>query len=167
MKNITTFVFDVDGVLTDGHVIALASGEQARTFLVKDGYAIEQAIKAGYRVVIISGGFQEGVRKRLEFLGISDIFLNVKLKLPILEKYLSENKITPEEVLYMGDDIPDIDPMNFAGIGACPADAAEDVLAISKYISAKAGGKGAVREVIEKVMKVQNTWLVKNRPSNA
>lgn len=167
MKNIRTFVFDVDGVLTNGHVIALASGEQARSFLVKDGYAIEQALKAGYRVAVISGGFQEGVRKRLEFLGIKDIFLNVKLKLPVLETYLLENEIKPEEVLYMGDDMPDIEPINFAGIGACPADAAEDVLAISKYIAAKRGGEGAVREVIEKVMKEQGTWHVQNRSANA
>ena len=157
----------MDGVLTDGHVIALASGEQPRTFLVKDGYAIEQAIKAGYRVAIISGGAQEGVRRRLEFLGIKDIFLNVKLKLPVLEKYLSDNNINPETVLYMGDDIPDIEPMDYVGLSACPADAAEDVLTISKYISVKDGGKGAVRDVIEKVMKAQDNWLVNKRPSNA
>lgn len=167
MENITTFVFDVDGVLTDGHVIALESGEQPRTFLVKDGYAIEQAIKADYHVAIISGGFQEGVRKRLEFLGIKDVFLNVKYKLPVLEKYLADNKIAPDTVLYMGDDIPDIDVMHYAGYSACPADAADDVLAISKYVSLKQGGKGAVRDIIERVMKLQGKWMINNCQSNA
>lgn len=167
LKTINTFVLDVDGVLTDGSVLCLASGEQVRTFLVKDGYAIEKALQAGYKVCIITGGFQEGVRKRLEFLGVTDIFMNVKNKVAIFEKYLLDNNLTPDAVLYMGDDLPDYDVMALCGLATCPADAADDIKEISDYISTKDGGKGAVRDIIEKILKIQNKWPVLGNNANA
>ncbi len=166
-SKVGTFVFDVDGVLSDGTVLCLASGEQARTFYIKDGYAIEQALRQGFKVAVISGGFQDGVKKRLEFLGIKDIFLGIKDKVTVFETYIKDNNINTEEVLYMGDDLPDYDVMKLAGICACPADAAEDILTISDYITMKEGGKGAVREVIERVMKVQKKWILSHQIANA
>lgn len=157
-SKITTFILDVDGVLTDGMVHAFADGEFARVFNIKDGYALEKALKAGYHVCIISGGFEKGVQKRLEFLSIPDIFLGIKNKIPVLEAYLKEKNIAPNQVLYMGDDMPDYDVMKMCGIAACPADASLDILAIANYISPKNGGKGAVRDVIEQTMKQQDTW---------
>jgi len=158
-SKITTFIFDVDGVLTDGMVHAFADGEFARVFNIKDGYAIEKALKAGYHVCIISGGFEKGVQKRLEFLHIPHIYLGIKNKVEVFEKYLFENNILPHQVLYMGDDLPDMEVMQLSGIATCPADAALDILAIAHYISPKAGGKGAVRDVIEQTMKSQDTWF--------
>lgn len=161
-KKITTFIFDVDGVMTNGGVLALESGEQARSFNVRDGYGLNRAIKLGYRVAVISAQNQVGVRKRLEYLGVKDIFLGASPdgKLPIFNKYLMENNLSREEVIYMGDDLPDYDVMMDEGvIGACPADSAEEVLAISFYISPKNGGEGAVRDLIEQVLKAQGKWL--------
>jgi 3-deoxy-D-manno-octulosonate 8-phosphate phosphatase (KDO 8-P phosphatase) len=159
-KNITCFIFDVDGVLSNGTVICLASGEQARTFLVKDGLAIERALKKGYKIAVITAGFQAGVKNRLEFLGIKDIFMNVSNKLEVFNTYLKEKNINPENVLYMGDDMPDIPVLKKVGIAACPANAADDVLRICHYISPKNGGEGAVRDVIEKVLKEKGDWDV-------
>lgn len=158
LKDIKCFVFDVDGVLTDGKVIALESGEQARNFLVKDGYGIERALLAGYTIAIISGGDQKGVRKRLEFLKVKHIHLGVKNKIDVFNKLCSDNKIKPEEILYVGDDLPDYDVMQLAGLPCCPNDATQEIKNISLYVSDKNGGEGCVRDVIEKVMKVQGTW---------
>ena len=158
-SKITTFILDADGVLTDGMVHAFNDGEFARAFNIKDGYAIEKALKAGYHVCIISGGFEKGVQKRLEFLHIPHIYLGIKNKVEIFEKYLFENNILPHQVLYMGDDLPDLEVMQLSGIATCPADAAIDILAIAHYVSPKTGGKGAVRDVIEQTMKTQDTWF--------
>jgi 3-deoxy-D-manno-octulosonate 8-phosphate phosphatase (KDO 8-P phosphatase) len=166
-SKINTFVLDVDGVLTDGTVIALASGEQARTFLVKDGYAVEKAIQKGYNVVIITGGFQEGVKKRLSFLGVKDIYSGVKDKVKVLNEYLSEKNIDLSQVLYMGDDLPDYDVMKIVGIATCPADATQEIKEISQYISTFNGGKGAVRDIIEQVLKSQGTWVISGNMANA
>lgn len=166
-SKINTFVLDVDGVLTDGTVIALASGEQARTFLVKDGYAVEKAIQKGYNVVIITGGFQEGVKKRLAFLGVKDIYSGVKDKVKVLNEYLSEKNINLSQVLYMGDDLPDYDVMKIVGIATCPADATQEIKDISQYISTFNGGKGAVRDIIEQVLKSQGTWVISGNMANA
>jgi 3-deoxy-D-manno-octulosonate 8-phosphate phosphatase (KDO 8-P phosphatase) len=159
-KKITTFIFDVDGVLTDGNVLALESGEQARTFYIRDGYGIEKALQAGYKIAIISGGNQVGVRKRLEFLKIPHIYLGVSTdrKLEVFEKFVQENGLIPEEVLYMGDDMPDFQVMKTGVLATCPEDASADIQAISHFISSYKGGRGAVRDVIERVMKAQNTW---------
>jgi 3-deoxy-D-manno-octulosonate 8-phosphate phosphatase (KDO 8-P phosphatase) len=160
-KRITTFIFDVDGVMTDGSVIALETGEQPRVFNVRDGYGINRAVKMGYRVAILSAQNQVGVRKRLEYLGVSDIFIGTSPdgKLPVLKKYLSETNLTEDEIVFMGDDLPDYEVMRTNVLGACPADSADEILAIADYISPKNGGRGAVRDLIEQVMKAQGKWM--------
>lgn len=158
LNNITTFVFDVDGVLTDGTVTVTTSGEMLRKMNIKDGYAIKTAIDNGYHICIISGGSNEGVRLRLKGLGVSDIYLSVNDKIEILNNYLNTNNINSENTLYMGDDIPDLQVMQLVTLPCCPQDAAQEIKAVSKYISHKSGGKGAVRDVIEQVMKVQGKW---------
>lgn len=160
-KRITTFIFDIDGVMTDGSVIALESGEQPRIFNVRDGYGINRAIRMGYRVAIISAQSQVGVRRRLEYLGVSDIFIGTSPdgKLPVYKKYLAETGITEDEIVFMGDDLPDYEVMRTGVMAACPADSAEEILAIADYVSPKNGGRGAVRDLIEQVMKVQGKWM--------
>lgn len=158
LSSIKCFVFDVDGVLTDGKVLALESGEQARSFLVKDGYAIERALLAGYIIAIISGGHQLGVQKRLSFLKIKHIHLGVKNKVEVFHQLCKEQNILPENVLYMGDDWPDYEVMKLVGLPCCPMDAVQEIKTISQYVSNKNGGEGCVRDVIEKVMKIQQTW---------
>jgi 3-deoxy-D-manno-octulosonate 8-phosphate phosphatase (KDO 8-P phosphatase) len=158
-KIINTFIFDVDGVLTDGGLHAHADGEQTRVFNIKDGYAMEKAVQAGYNMAIISGINEEGVRRRFERLGIKDIFLGVKDKLALFEDYREKKKVELNSILYMGDDIPDLKIMKLVGMPACPADAIDDIKEISKYISSHGGGKGAVRDVIERVMSAQDKWL--------
>lgn len=160
-KNITNFIFDVDGVLTDGSLGSLASGEMFRTFNVRDGYAFERAIKAGYRICIITGGNQEGVAKRMEYLKIKDLFMGSggKSKIDIYEKYISDNKIVENKVIYMGDDIPDLEVMAKPELlSVAPKDAVNEILKVADYITDKKGGKGAVREIIEMVMKAQGKW---------
>lgn len=161
-EKIKTFIFDIDGVLTDGRVLALESGEQPRAFHVRDGYGINRAIKMGYRVAIISAQNQVGVRKRLEYLGVKDIFIGSSPdgKLAIYEKYIADNYLNEEEIVFMGDDIPDFEVMvRDAVLGACPADAAEEILTIADYVSPMNGGFGAARDLIEQVMKAQGTWM--------
>ncbi|WP_418263412.1 KdsC family phosphatase [Flavobacterium faecale] len=159
MNDITTFIFDVDGVLTDGSVFIANDGEMLRTMNIKDGYAMKAAIESGYNVCIISGGKNEGVRVRLRNLGITDIHLGTPDKVETFEEYTELYNINPEQVLYMGDDIPDYHVMKLVGLATCPQDASPEIKGISKYISHKNGGKGAVREVIEQVMKVQGKWM--------
>ena len=158
LQHITTFIFDVDGVLTDGTITITTSGEQLRRMNIKDGYALKTAVDAGFNVCIISGGSNEGVRKRLQGLGIKHIFLGAHNKIEQFEHYLNDEYLKPEEVLYVGDDIPDYPVMKRVGLPCCPQDAAPEIKAISKYVSHKKGGKGCVRDVIEQVLKVQNKW---------
>ena len=155
---IKAFVLDVDGVLTDGTLLALNSGEQARAFHIHDGFAIRHALGKGYRVVIISGREEVGVRKRLESLDVHDIYLGVTDKLQVFNTYSNLHRLDPAHVAYMGDDVPDLDVMRRCAVAACPADAAADVRAISNYVARLPGGRGAVRELIEAVMKTQQTW---------
>lgn len=161
-KQITTLIFDIDGVMTDGSVIALESGEQTRTFDVKDGYGINRAIKMGYKIAILSAQNQIGVRKRLEYLGVTDIIMGSSPdgKLPLFKKYLQEKNLIESEVLFMGDDLPDYEVMLLKDVlGVCPADSVDEILAIADYVSPKKGGRGAVRDVIEQVMKAQEKWM--------
>lgn len=158
LSQINTFIFDVDGVLTDGLLYCFADGEQVRAFNIKDGFAIKHAIRQGYRIAIISGKNEPGVRTRLEQLDIEDIFLGSEDKVDTLEDYLYMQGIHPATVAYMGDDMPDLEVMQRCGFRACPADAADDIKAISMFVSIKEGGKGAVRELLEQVMKAQDTW---------
>ncbi|MFC4721614.1 KdsC family phosphatase [Geojedonia litorea] len=158
LEHITTFIFDVDGVLTDGTILLTTSGEMLRTMHTKDGFAMKTALLAGFKICIISGGTNEGVRVRLEGLGITDIYLGAHNKINQLHEYLNANNIKTENVLYMGDDIPDYPVMKLIGLPTCPQDAVPEIKAISKYVSHKNGGKGAVRDVIEQVLKVQGKW---------
>jgi len=158
LTDITTFIFDVDGVLTDGTITVTTDGEMLRTMNIKDGFALKTAIDVGYNMCIISGGSNEGVRKRLAGLGIKDIYLGAHNKIEQLDAYLNKNNIKKSQVLYMGDDIPDYPVMILAGLPCCPQDAVPEIKAISKYISHKNGGKGAVRDVIEQVLKVHGKW---------
>lgn len=159
LEHISTFIFDVDGVLTDGTIAVTTSGEMLRTMNIKDGYALKTAVKKGFHVCIISGGTNEGVRLRLEGLGITDVFLGAHNKIDQLNQYLEKHQLNIKNVLYMGDDLPDFPVMNLVGLPCCPQDAVPEIKAISKYVSHKNGGKGAVRDVIEQVLKVQGKWL--------
>ncbi|MAG87107.1 MAG: 3-deoxy-D-manno-octulosonate 8-phosphate phosphatase [Zunongwangia sp.] len=161
LNNISTFIFDVDGVLTNGSVQVTADGDLLRSMSVKDGYALKKAVKAGYTVCIISGGKNEGVRTRLRDLGITDIYLGIDDKVEQLDEFFDIYDIKAENVLYMGDDIPDMYPMQLIGLPTCPQDAVPEVKGVSKYISHKNGGEGCVRDVIEQVMKVQAKWIEK------
>ena len=158
MNDITTFIFDVDGVLTDGSVHITPTGEMLRTMNIRDGFAMKAAIESGYNVCIISGGSNEGVRTRLRNLGITDIYMATPNKVETFEEYCELYTISPESVLYMGDDIPDFHVMQLVGLPTCPQDSSPEIKAISTYISHKNGGKGAVRDVIEQVMKVHGKW---------
>lgn len=157
-KPITAFVFDVDGVLTDGTVLLLDNGLQARTMNVKDGLALQMALKNGYRVIIISGGSSEPVIKRLQYLGLEDVHLGLKDKLKFLEELKQQYGLKWNEILYMGDDLPDLPVLEKAGLSCCPEDAVAEVKATVKYISPVKGGAGAVRDVIEKVLKLNGRW---------
>ncbi|MDT8394314.1 MAG: HAD hydrolase family protein [Bacteroidales bacterium] len=159
LKNITTFIFDYDGVLTEGIVLLTEEGEPLRTANVRDGYALQLAIKKGYRVAVISGGKSRSMQNRLSSLGITDVFLGVEHKVLVFNEYLAKNNIGRDEVIYMGDDIPDYEVMKLANISACPADAAEEIKLISDYISHYPGGKGCVRDIIEQVLKLQKNWM--------
>lgn len=159
LKNITTFIFDVDGVLTDGTAIASESGDLLRTFNIKDGYALQLALKKGYRICIISGSGGAATTKRFENLGLPDVFLRVSDKVEVFETYLKDNNISSDQVLYMGDDMPDYFVMQKVGIATCPIDAVDEIKQIAHYISPKKGGDSAVRDVIEKVLKVQKKWF--------
>jgi 3-deoxy-D-manno-octulosonate 8-phosphate phosphatase (KDO 8-P phosphatase) len=137
----------------------LGSGEHVRTGYVKDGYAIQLALKKGLRIVVISGGISESMEIRCRSLGIKDAFLGVVDKTVTFHQYVKEHKLNATEILYMGDDIPDYPVMKLAGIAACPVDAAEEIKSISAYISPFGGGKGCVRDIIEQLLKVQEKWM--------
>lgn len=159
LSHITTFVFDVDGVLTDGSVLINTQGELLRKMNIKDGFALKTAVDHGFNICIISGGSNEGVRKRLEGLGVSDIYLGAHHKTEILQNYFDTHDVAVDQVLYMGDDVPDLAAMQLVGLPCCPQDAVPEIKAVCKYISHKKGGQGAVRDVIEQVLKVQGKWV--------
>jgi 3-deoxy-D-manno-octulosonate 8-phosphate phosphatase (KDO 8-P phosphatase) len=160
LNKISTFVFDVDGVLTDGSVILMPDGEQVRTMNVKDGYAIQLAVKKGYKICIITGGDSQQVKERLLKLGVQDVYMKAHDKLDVFENYFYSNHLKYEEILYMGDDLPDYEVMKKVGYATCPADSAEEIKSISQYISPIKGGYGCVRDVVEQVMKIQGTWEI-------
>lgn len=157
-KTIRTFVFDVDGVLTDGSLLVLNDGQMARLMNIRDGYALQLAVKKGYRVLVISGGTSEAVEMRLNKLGVKDCFLKVENKKEKLIEYVTRHRLNWDEILFMGDDIPDYVSMQLTGLPCCPADAAPEIKQISQYISPLEGGKGCARDVIEKVLKLNGQW---------
>lgn len=161
LHKINTFIFDVDGVLTDGAVILMPDGDYVRTMNIKDGFAMQAAVKAGYRLAVISAGrMSEGVKKRLENLGVQDIYLGVSDKKDAYETILFSYHLQAENIAYMGDDLPDYEVMQRAGLAACPADAAPEIQAIAHYVSPNNGGKGCVRDIIEKVLRLHGKWNV-------
>ena len=157
-SKITTFVFDVDGVLTDGSLLVMPGGVMVRRMNIKDGYALQLAVKKGYRVIIISGGNSPEVEERLSRLGITHIFMRTENKMLTLESVMQQQHLTPSEVLFMGDDVPDLEVMSRVDLPCCPADAVTEIKQISKYISPLKGGEGCVRDVIEKVLKLRGNW---------
>ena len=159
MNDIKAFIFDIDGVLTDGTVHIAEDGQLLRQMNIKDGYAMKVAIDKGYPVCIISGGSNEGVRIRLQNLGIKDVYMATPDKVEKFHEICDAYQLKPEEILYMGDDIPDYLVMQKVGLPTCPQDAVQEIKGISKYISHANGGKGAVRDVIEQVLKVQGKWM--------
>jgi 3-deoxy-D-manno-octulosonate 8-phosphate phosphatase (KDO 8-P phosphatase) len=166
-KKITTFVFDVDGVLTDGTVLVLAEGLQARRMTIKDGFALQMAAKNGYRLLVVSGSNSPQVGQRLEKLGISDVHMSILDKQKFVAEYIEANSLTAEEILYMGDDLPDMPAMAIVGLPCCPADAVNEVKEAAQYISPLKGGHSCVRDVIEKVLKLNDKWQYRiDVPSN-
>lgn len=157
-KPISTLIFDMDGVLTDGTVWVFENGEQVRRMSIKDGYALQLAVKKNYRILIISGGNGIGAEKRLRNLGIQDVFMKVTDKIQQVEEWLQKNKINWSETLYMGDDMPDYPVMKKAGMPCAPADAAPEILQAARYISPYGGGKGCVRDVVEKLLRLHGNW---------
>ena len=156
---ITTFIFDFDGVMTDGTVFCDFEGHPLRATNVKDGYALQLASKLGYNVALISGAVCPSTIVRMNSLGVKDVFTGIPDKVLKLEEYMKDKSLRPEEIVFMGDDIPDLRVMQRVGLPACPADAVPEVKAISKFISENPGGKGAVRDLIERVLKVQGKWM--------
>ena len=158
LSQIETFIFDVDGVLTDGSLTITTNGEMLRTMNVKDGFALKAALDAGYNIAIISGGTNEGVRDRLKALGIEFIYLGAHNKIKQLNSFVESSDVNLKNILYMGDDLPDIPVLQIVGLSCCPQDAVNEVKDNCNYISSKNGGKGAVRDVIEQVMKIHGKW---------
>lgn len=158
LSNIRTFIFDVDGVLTSGAVLVTEEGHMLRSVNIKDGYALQHAVKQGYNIAIISGGNSKGMYHRFHGLGITEIYLGQKSKTEAFEKVLRDFKVEASEVAYIGDDMPDLPVLKKAGLPCCPADASADIREICNYITDAAGGQGVAREILEKTMKLQGTW---------
>lgn len=158
MPQIKTFIFDVDGVLTDGKLHVTADGQLLRQMNAKDGFAIKLALEKGYNICIITGGNDPGVKMRFQDLGVTDIYMNAWHKTDAFEEYCDIYNHKPEEICYMGDDLPDIPVMQLVGLSAAPCDAAYQVQDMADYISRANGGTGCVRDIIEQIMRVQGTW---------
>ncbi|MCI5080246.1 MAG: HAD-IIIA family hydrolase [Saprospiraceae bacterium] len=157
-KDVKAFIFDVDGVLTDSSVLVLEDGKLLRKMSIRDGYAIKKAVSLGYHVCIITGGKSEGVKTRLQGLGVKDIYLGASDKNECFEEYVDIYDLDPEYIMYMGDDIPDLPVMRRVGLPVCPQNAAPEILQIAQYISPLNGGDGCARDVIEKVLKLNGQW---------
>lgn len=159
LSQIKAFVFDVDGVFTNNQLIATEAGELLRSFNAKDGFALKTAIDRGYQVCVITGGTSPAVHKRFETLGVKHNHYCVTDKLKVLKAFLEVQQLTPESVLYIGDDIPDYTAMKICGLKCCPKDATPEIRSIADYVCAQNGGDACVREVIEMVLKAQDKWF--------
>jgi 3-deoxy-D-manno-octulosonate 8-phosphate phosphatase (KDO 8-P phosphatase) len=157
-KPIRLFIFDVDGVMTDGTILIGENGNYVRRMNIKDGYALQLAKKKGYDIMVVSGSDADAVRERMQKLGILNVHLKVTDKPGCISKYISDNDYRSEEVLFMGDDLPDVAAMHLVGLPCCPADAVPEIKQVCKYISPFNGGDTCVRDVIEKVMKLNAHW---------
>lgn len=160
LQKIKAIVFDVDGVLSRSTILMNEEGDPVRTLNIKDGYAIQLAVKLGLHIAIISGGRNENVRKRYSYLGVEDIYLNCSMKIKTWEEFLSKYHLKDEEIIYVGDDIPDYEIMQRAGCPCCPKDACVEIKQIAAYISHINGGEGVARDIIEQVLKVQGKWVM-------
>lgn len=160
LKQIKAFIFDVDGVWTNGFVYVDGNGLQMRTTNTKDGYAVHYASKIGYKIGIITGGKCKSIIGRFNDLGVTDVFIEASDKMVCFEEFMKRHGLRPKEIMYMGDDIPDMLVMKRCGLKVCPADAAHEIVEISDYISDKNGGQGCVRDVIEQTLRAQNNWLL-------
>lgn len=158
LKKITCFVFDVDGVLTNGDVIVMPGGVLVRKMNIKDGYALQLAIKKGYQVWVISGGHSNEVEERLHNLGVKEVHMRIKDKRALIQELSILHNVPLDEMLFMGDDMPDYEAMQIVGLAACPKDAAVDIKSFAAYIALTNGGEGCAREVIEKVLKLNDQW---------
>lgn len=158
LKKIKAIAMDVDGVLTDGTLLCADGGEWIRRMNIKDGYAIAHAVKQGLHVAVISGSIGEGVKLRMQRLGLEFIYQDVADKGAKLTEWTESLNVKPEEVMFIGDDMPDIPALKLAGLPCCPKDAVPEVHDVCKYISPYNGGDGCVRDILEKVMKLQGTW---------
>lgn len=160
LKDITCFVFDVDGVFTNNQLVATESGDLLRTFNAKDGFALKTAVEKGYQVCIITGGTSAAVHRRFELLGVKHNYYRVSDKVKVLKEFLSAENISADNVLYIGDDIPDYEAMKLCGLKCCPNDAVPEIVQLADYVCAQKGGNACVREVIEMVLKVQKKWFI-------
>jgi 3-deoxy-D-manno-octulosonate 8-phosphate phosphatase (KDO 8-P phosphatase) len=159
LTKIKGFVFDVDGVLSPSTIPMSDKGEPIRMVNIKDGYALQLAIKLGYKIAIITGGKTEGIRIRYAGLGITDIYLGASTKLPILQQWLNKTGLSSDQVMYMGDDIPDLPALRKVGLPAAPYDAVAEVKETAIYISRFTGGYGCARDIIEQTLKAHGQWL--------
>lgn len=158
MKAVRAFVFDVDGVLTNNTIMVTEAGELLRTMNVRDGLAIKLAIRAGFPVGIITGGRSEGTKKRLTDLGVDEYYSGISDKWPAFQSFVQRKGISPAEICYMGDDLPDLAVMRKVMLSVCPADAIPELLSSCDYVSPLVGGAGCVRDILEKVIKIQGKW---------
>lgn len=161
LTKIKAMAFDVDGVLSDP-LVALLGDQPIRTAHTKDGYVLQLACKSGFKMAIITGGKSEPVRERYENLGFQDVFMACHMKIDTLVSWMDKYKLNAEEVLYMGDDIPDYPVMKKVGCSCCPSDAAHEIQSIATYVSPFAGGRGCVRDVVEQVLRAQGFWMAGN-----
>lgn len=158
IAKVKALVFDVDGVFTDGSICPLPEGDFIRFYYAKDGYAVASALREGYTVAIITGGRGQALEKRFAMLGVKHFYSNIVDKLTVLKGFMQEQGLSPDELLFMGDDIPDLDAMRHVGMPVCPSDAASEILAASRYVSQFPGGRGCVRDIVEQVMRAGGKW---------
>lgn len=159
LKKIKAVVFDVDGVLSESTITLHPDGEPMRTVNIKDGYAIQLAVKQGLHVAIMTGADVKSIRMRYEALGVKDIYTGCSVKITTYDNFMNEYSLRDDEVIFVGDDIPDYEVMIRCGCPCCPADACPDIKAISRYISSAAGGRGVGRDILEQVLRSQGKWL--------
>ena len=161
LKSVKAFVFDVDGVWTNGFIYVDGNGLQMRTTNVKDGYAVHYASKLGYPVAIITGGKCTSIIGRFNDLGVKDVYIEASNKVVYFEQFLEKYNLKAKDIMYMGDDLPDYRVMKMCGLKVCPADAAHEIQEIADYISDKSGGQGCVRDVVEQTLRAQDKWMTK------
>lgn len=163
LQKIKAVVFDVDGVLSASTIQMDGKGEPVRTINIKDGYAIQLAVKHGIRLAIMTGGHNENIRSRYEYLGVKDVYINCSMKIRTWEELLSKYDLHEEEIIYVGDDIPDYEVMKRAGCPCCPKDACTEIKEISTYVSDYEGGHGVARDILEQVLKAQGKWVLNEK----